>query len=1040
MVDIISGTSAGGINGVFLAKALARNQTMQGLKNLWLEEGDLGKLLNDNKAEDYSRDLGFAVQKPERSLLNSQRMYRKLLEALEQMGNSSHPDKSAPLVNEFDLFVTTTDIEGIPLPIDLDDNVVYERRYRNVYHFRYAPHPIESPDPRLRRDDFIKENDPFLAFAARCTSSFPFAFDAMQLGDIETVLDRYHFYGDDDPTESADPNRNNRWDDFFKDYLRLGLLDINRLARGERPTGLAGSTPDEAVARLRKAFRNRSFGDGGYLDNKPFSYATSMLRRRYADCVVDRKLLYVEPTPEHPELAPRQPRPRPDFAENVVAAVLDLPRQETIREDIERIDERNQMLNRIATFARNVDEDVILLTKREEPLDHGGFRKAYLDKMINIYGVNYGAYHRLKVEEITSLLAEILARALGHDPESDATAAICKLVVAWCRKNYSELRQTGVPNSENAFLLDFDVRYSLRRLSFLNRRINQLAQGGPDALAPDARNLLVSWLKHLSQPAEKTDADNEHLAAPAKLLLPRMQNAAPPTNWIRDFRAQLVKIKRDKIANALATARLVEEIFLIKGSEPAERLRAKAADFDFSWETMQRILAEDDPKAYETLVEEEFKRRRKKLGDLMQIVEEVLKKRQGAQLEIASANDVDIGDGATAARVFVDYYYRNFVLYDLVTYPVQYGTGAGETSVVKVHRLSPEDAGSIMEETAGGLREKLAGRTVMSFGAFLDPRWRTNDIIWGRLDGAERLIAVSLPESLTPKDRQALLFEAHLGILSDEFKSGNGDAVCRLLSNARKHPHKNASDDAYVFDLIATFEKQNPGMTDAQRNLLRVPQKLDRHLESETALKYISRSTNITGNMLSELADSYRSKPAKRFSAWVAQVGTILWELIAVAVPQGLGSLFFRHWRGLLYGFAFTLIVAGILFNSSVKLVGWQILAAVAVIHLLVSGLDAWMENKRWFFKVGAALVAAPFLALVVLGVLHLLGRWAQIHFNRWGSSGLSRRRCLRSFCCLRFQQSCAGWKNCAPLRGNRLSPRSKGKYPHDRGSARKPF
>ena len=924
MVDIISGTSAGGINGVFLAKALARNQTMQGLKNLWLEEGDLGKLLNDNKAEDYSRDLGFAVQKPERSLLNSQRMYRKLLEALEQMGNSSHPDKSAPLVNEFDLFVTTTDIEGIPLPIDLDDNVVYERRYRNVYHFRYAPHPIESPDPRLRRDDFIKENDPFLAFAARCTSSFPFAFDAMQLGDIETVLDRYHFYGDDDPTESADPNRNNRWDDFFKDYLRLGLLDINRLARGERPTGLAGSTPDEAVARLRKAFRNRSFGDGGYLDNKPFSYATSMLRRRYADCVVDRKLLYVEPTPEHPELAPRQPRPRPDFAENVVAAVLDLPRQETIREDIERIDERNQMLNRIATFARNVDEDVILLTKREEPLDHGGFRKAYLDKMINIYGVNYGAYHRLKVEEITSLLAEILARALGHDPESDATAAICKLVVAWCRK-----------------------------------------------------------------PAEKTDADNEHLAAPAKLLLPRMQNAAPPTNWIRDFRAQLVKIKRDKIANALATARLVEEIFLIKGSEPAERLRAKAADFDFSWETMQRILAEDDPKAYETLVEEEFKRRRKKLGDLMQIVEEVLKKRQGAQLEIASANDVDIGDGATAARVFVDYYYRNFVLYDLVTYPVQYGTGAGETSVVKVHRLSPEDAGSIMEETAGGLREKLAGRTVMSFGAFLDPRWRTNDIIWGRLDGAERLIAVSLPESLTPKDQQALLFEAHLGILSDEFKSGNGDAVCRLLSNARKHPHKNASDDAYVFDLIATFEKQNPGMTDAQRNLLRVPQKLDRHLESETALKYISRSTNITGNMLSELADSYRSKPAKRFSAWVAQVGTILWELIAVAVPQGLGSLFFRHWRGLLYGFAFTLIVAGILFNSSVKLVGWQILAAVAVIHLLVSGLDAWMENKRWFFKVGAALVAAPFLALVVLGVLHLLGRWAQIHFNRWGQLGL---------------------------------------------------
>src|SRR5256885_11087716 len=48
IVDVISGTSAGGINGGFLAKALARNQDMEGLKKLWLTEGDLSKLLNDS--------------------------------------------------------------------------------------------------------------------------------------------------------------------------------------------------------------------------------------------------------------------------------------------------------------------------------------------------------------------------------------------------------------------------------------------------------------------------------------------------------------------------------------------------------------------------------------------------------------------------------------------------------------------------------------------------------------------------------------------------------------------------------------------------------------------------------------------------------------------------------------------------------------------------------------------------------------------------------------------------------------------------------
>src|SRR5947208_1604568 len=83
VVDIISGTSAGGINGVFLAKALARNQTMDGLKKLWLSEGELAKLLNDERSIEDLR--GFKLKQPQESLLNSKRMYRKLLEALDYM-------------------------------------------------------------------------------------------------------------------------------------------------------------------------------------------------------------------------------------------------------------------------------------------------------------------------------------------------------------------------------------------------------------------------------------------------------------------------------------------------------------------------------------------------------------------------------------------------------------------------------------------------------------------------------------------------------------------------------------------------------------------------------------------------------------------------------------------------------------------------------------------------------------------------------------------------------------------------------------------
>src|SRR4051812_36201376 len=49
IVDVISGTSAGGINGVFLAKALANRQGMEQLKQLWINVGDFAELLVDRR-------------------------------------------------------------------------------------------------------------------------------------------------------------------------------------------------------------------------------------------------------------------------------------------------------------------------------------------------------------------------------------------------------------------------------------------------------------------------------------------------------------------------------------------------------------------------------------------------------------------------------------------------------------------------------------------------------------------------------------------------------------------------------------------------------------------------------------------------------------------------------------------------------------------------------------------------------------------------------------------------------------------------------
>ena len=49
VVDAIAGSSAGGINGVFLAKALAHDLSQNALRDLWFQHGDLEKIIRRPK-------------------------------------------------------------------------------------------------------------------------------------------------------------------------------------------------------------------------------------------------------------------------------------------------------------------------------------------------------------------------------------------------------------------------------------------------------------------------------------------------------------------------------------------------------------------------------------------------------------------------------------------------------------------------------------------------------------------------------------------------------------------------------------------------------------------------------------------------------------------------------------------------------------------------------------------------------------------------------------------------------------------------------
>ena len=83
--------------------------------------------------------------------------------------------------------------------------------------------------------------------------------------------------------------------------------------------------------------------------------------------------------------------------------------------------------------------------------------------------------------------------------------------------------------------------------------------------------------------------------------------------------------------------------------------------------------------------------------------------------------------------------YERFHWHDVVTFPFLEGTTAEEHSEVQVFRQPRRQRDRSAPRQAR--RDQL--RRV---GGFLSRDWREHDILWGRLDGAERIVAALIPD------------------------------------------------------------------------------------------------------------------------------------------------------------------------------------------------------------------------------------------------------------------------------------------------------
>lgn len=155
-IDVISGTSAGGINGAALALAQVYDRSLYSLRDVWLDTGGLENLLQPPDAPEL------------RSLLRGDDWFLpRIHDALKALADTGEPAPPAQVPLELNL--TSTLLDGLShrsaddFGAEIEDTV-----HRVVWQFRHLEAQDDFTDKRLVEQ---------LAFAARSTASFPVAFE-----------------------------------------------------------------------------------------------------------------------------------------------------------------------------------------------------------------------------------------------------------------------------------------------------------------------------------------------------------------------------------------------------------------------------------------------------------------------------------------------------------------------------------------------------------------------------------------------------------------------------------------------------------------------------------------------------------------------------------------------------------------------------------------------------------------------------------------------------------------------------------------------
>ncbi len=488
-VDILSGTSAGGINTILLSTALTVDTNFLATRETWIKLGNVDALMQDPKAGGVGalfRGNTYYLEQIKRTFdfLSDPDQGLNWQAEGERCGVPSGRDAATRHYGDLDLFVTGTHFRAQPQTFfDARTQPIFNNNYAGIFHLKHrarrneshfhaamkdcATPPPRSPAPNegepwpgaepfsAQRSDGVRDR---LAWVARTTSSLPVVF------------------------ETANVNRT----------LMNGIIE------------LPGAT------------RNNYMGDGGYLNKRPLNLVLKAIAERPAHQEVVRKIFFVEPRPEELLLSKSGEPEAPDAWQHAQFA-RNVPDWQNLSGSLEELYAHNKKVRRV-NEALETARTALWQSIESPGLKGPGQAVSIPQRQL---------WLNIRLQELRDQLIEIWSRALGLDGfegvstadeplaahqrqrrEAEPLRELRSQLLSLLEKHCRELQQLQPASSDSAVAqaAQRESSFSLQEIDteYFKRKVVRAIEEGYRALYPVADSSEICNRKSVENSANGT--------------------------------------------------------------------------------------------------------------------------------------------------------------------------------------------------------------------------------------------------------------------------------------------------------------------------------------------------------------------------------------------------------------------------------------------------------------------------------------------------------------------------------------------------------